>query len=189
MTMIILAIIVGAAFGFALDRVGATNPDYIIGMLRLSRLHLMKTIMLAIGLSSVLMFAGLIAGIIDPGHLSVKAAYSGVLIGGAMLGIGFAISGYCPGTGLAAAATGRIDALFFIFGGLFGAAAYMLSYGWVASTDVLTSLFGGKATLGAIAGTKYPFLIAGIPGEWIGIVLGVGFIIAAIALPDRLRGK
>jgi F0F1-type ATP synthase assembly protein I len=49
MTTIILAIVIGAAFGFALDRVGATNPGYIISMLRLGNLHLMKTILLAIG--------------------------------------------------------------------------------------------------------------------------------------------
>ena len=42
MSHIILAIIIGAAFGFVLDRVGATNPGYIISMLRLGNLHLMN---------------------------------------------------------------------------------------------------------------------------------------------------
>ena len=57
MTSILLAILIGGAFGFVLDRVGATNPDYIIGMLRLSKLHLMKTILLAIGVAGAVVFA------------------------------------------------------------------------------------------------------------------------------------
>lgn len=185
MEKILLAIAIGGAFGFALDRVGATNPGYIIGMLRLTKLHLMKTILLAIGVSSLVMFGGLLAGVIDPAHLSVKTAYIGVFIGGLLLGTGFAASGYCPGTGLAAAATGRKDALFFVLGGLVGAGAYMGSYAWVKSTGVLDSILGGKTTLGPIAGTDYPALISGISGEIIGIVMGLVFIAIAFALPDR----
>ena len=105
MTLLILAIVIGGAFGFVLDRVGATNPGLIIRMLNLSNMHLMKTILLAIGLSSVLMFAGLLAGLIDVGHMDVKTAYVGVFVGGLLLGAGFAVSGFCPGTGLTAAAT------------------------------------------------------------------------------------
>ncbi len=189
MTMIVLAIVVGAAFGFMLDRVGATNPGVIIGMLRLSNLHLMKTIMLAIGTASVLLFAGLMLGAVDPGHLSVKDAYWGVFVGGLLLGAGFAIAGYCPGTGLAAAATGRWDGLVFSLGGLAGAAAYMASYADVKATGLLDPLMGGKAALGTLGGTKYPAVFPGVPGEWLGLVLGIGFVIVAVALPDRLRGS
>jgi hypothetical protein len=189
MSHIILAVVIGAAFGFVLDRVGATNPGYIISMLRLGNLHLMKTILLAIGVSSVIMFAGLLAGIIDPGHLDIKAAYLGVFIGGALLGVGFAAAGYCPGTGLAAAATGRKDALFFTAGGLLGAAAYMGHFAWVESTGTLESMAGGKTTLGKIAGTEYPALFEGMSGETIGIVMGLVFIAVAFALPARLRGE
>jgi len=187
MTTIVLAIVIGAAFGFALDRVGATNPGYIISMLRLGNLHLMKTILLAIGVASVVLFTGLLSGLIDPGHLSVKTAYAGVVIGGALLGLGFAAAGYCPGTGLAAAATGRKDALFFTAGGLLGAAAYMGSYAWVKGTGVLDSIAGGKTTVGKITGADYPALMEGASGEAIGIALGAIFIIIAFALPDRLR--
>lgn len=184
MSSLILAIVIGGAFGFVLDRIGATNPDYIIGMLRLSRLHLMKTILLGIGVASVLLFAGLLAGLVPAGHLSVKAAY----VGGGLLGAGFAIAGYCPGTGLAAAATGRKDGWFFVLGGLVGAGLYMASYSWVKSTGILADIAGGKSTLGAIAGTKYPALIAGIPGELAGVVVGVVLIVIACALPARMRG-
>lgn len=188
MTTIILAILIGGAFGFALDRVGATSPDYIIGMLRLSRLHLMKTILLAIGVSSILLFSGLLAGVADPGNLSVKTAHLGVLLGGALLGVGFAVAGYCPGTGLAAAGAGRKDAWVFVLGGLAGAAAFMASYNWVKSTGILTKILGGKATLGAISGTDYPALLSAVPGEWIGIAAGCALVGIAFALPASLRG-
>ena len=189
MATIFLAVVIGGAFGFMLDRVGATNPDVIIGMLRLSRLHLMKTILLAIGTSSILLFVGLLFGLIDVGHLSVKDAYVGVFIGGILLGLGFAVAGYCPGTGLAAMATGRLDGLMFVLGGLLGAAAYMGTYAWVKSTGVLTKIFGGKATLGMIDGTDYPAVIGGVSGELLGIFLGFLFIVVAWLLPDRLRGE
>ncbi len=189
MTMtIILAIVIGAAFGFVLDRIGATNPGYIIRMLNLSNLHLMKTILMGIGVAAVLTFAGLLSGLVDPGHLSVKAAYIGVFVGGILLGLGFAVAGYCPGTGLTAAATGRIDAIFFAIGGLFGAAAYMVTYTQVKSMGLLAEIAGGKSTIGDISGTSYPALISGIPGEWIGLGMGVLFMIVAMVLPDRLVG-
>ena len=189
MTLIIFAIVIGGAFGVALDRVGATNPDYIIGMLRLSKLQLMKTIFFAIGFSSIVLFAALLSGVVDPGHLSVKAAYSGVFVGGILLGIGFAIVGYCPGTSLTAMATGRKDALFFAIGGLVGAAAYMATYDSVKATGLLEPIFGGKTTLGAIGNTDYPALTGALSGEIIGIIVGVVFILIAIVLPARMRAE
>lgn len=93
---IILAIILGIFFGFTLQRVGANTPQNIINMLRLKDLHLMKAIFLAIGISSTLLFLLLAFGIIDRGHLSVKSSYIGVIVGGAVLGLGFAIAGNAP---------------------------------------------------------------------------------------------
>ncbi len=113
---IVLALIIGALFGFVLDRIGATNPTVLIRMLSLRSLGLMKAILLAIGVGSILMFGGQMAGLVDVGHMSVKTAYVGVFIGGLLLGAGWALSGFCPGTGVCAAATGRKDALFFILG-------------------------------------------------------------------------
>ncbi len=186
MTTILLAILIGLAFGFALDRVGATNPGLIIKMLNLQNLHLMKAILAGIGIASILMFGGLLIGFVDPGNLSIKTAYWGVFAGGLLLGVGFAIAGYCPGTGLTAAATGRKDALFFILGGLFGAGAYMLTYASVKTSGILDKIAGGKATLGPIAGRTEPSLLSGISGEWLGLALGVAFLLIAALLPKRV---
>ena len=186
MTTIFLAIIIGGAFGFALDRIGATNPGYIINMLRLTNLHLMKTILLGIGLASILLFTGLLFGLVEPGHLSVKTAHIGVFIGGGLLGVGFALAGYCPGTGITAAATGRKDAIYFVIGGLLGAAAYMVSYEWFKTTGLLDSVLGGKATLGSINETDYPALLGLASGEVLGIVMGFVLVVIAWILPDQI---
>ena len=184
----VLAIIIGGAFGFVLDRVGATNPNIITGMLSLKRLNLMKTILLAIGTGSILMFGGQMLGLVEVGHMSVKAAYSGVFIGGLLLGAGWAAAGFCPGTGVAAAAAGRKDALFFIAGGLLGAAAYMATYtDWKAS-GLLDNVAGGKVTLGTVPGSGYDGLLA-VPGDLLGIALGLVFVVIAFALPDGLRDR
>lgn len=184
MTTIFLAILIGAAFGAVLDRIGATDPNWIGRMLSLTHLHLMKTILLAIGVGSALMFGGQMLGLVEVGHMSVKAAYAGVFIGGLMLGAGWAMAGYCPGTGLGAAATGRKDAWFFVAGGLLGAAAYMVSYPAWKNTGLLE---GDKLTLGAVPGSGYDSLSA-LPGDVLGLALGLLFVAIAFALPEQLRG-
>ncbi len=187
MTPLFLAIVIGMAFGAVLDRIGASNPSLIGKMLSLTNLHLAKTILLAIGTGSVLMFGGQMLGLVDVAHMSVKAAYAGVFLGGLLLGAGWALSGYCPGTGVVAAASGRKDALFFIAGGLLGAAAYMVTYPMWKASGLLAPIAGGKVTLGPIPGAKYD-AITGLPGDVLGLAIGAVFITVAFALPDRLAG-
>ncbi len=182
---IVLALLIGGAFGAVLDRVGASNPNVIGRMLNLTNLKLMKAILLAIGVGSVLMFGGQMLGLVDVGHMSVKAAYIGVFVGGLMLGVGWALAGYCPGTGLVAAGAGRRDAFAFIAGGLLGAAAYMATYPAIEATGMLDAILGGKTTLGTVADSGYAGL-TGLPGDILGIVLGLVFIAVAFVLPDRI---
>lgn len=185
---IALAIILGGLFGVMLERVGATDPNWIGRMLNLTNLHLMKTILMAIGTASILMFGGQMLGLVEVGHMSVKAIHVGVLLGGAILGIGWAIAGFCPGTGVCAAATGRLDAWFFVAGGLVGAAAYALTYPFWKQIGFLE---GEKWTIGAIPGADYPAALPNLPitGDRLGIGLGVAFILIAILLPRRLVGR
>lgn len=182
---IILAIILGALFGFALQRVGATNPQNIINMLRLKDLHLMKAIFFAIGFSSTLLFLFMTLGIIDSGHLSVKSSYFGVIVGGALLGLGFAIAGYCPGTSLTAIAAGRKDALFFSIGGLLGALLYTLVYGSIKGTWLFDKIAGGKVMF-ATGSEEFAPLLPMIPGTLVAAVIGIMFMLIAWKLPDNI---
>lgn len=176
---IILAVILGAAFGFALHRVGASNPQNIINMLRLKDFHLMKVILFAIAIASALLFIGLLAGLIDPAHLSVKTTAWGVLIGGLIFGIGWSLSSYCPGTGVAAIGEGRKDAMFFVLGGLVGAYIYMIVYSKIKGTFLLENILGGKVTLALTPNESYEALIQGVPGIVVALVVSLilGFVV------------
>jgi uncharacterized membrane protein YedE/YeeE len=182
---ILMAVVLGMFFGFALQRVGANNPQNIINMLRLKDLHLMKAIFFAIGISSTLLFLLMAFGIIDSGHLSVKSSYLGVIIGGALLGLGFAVAGYCPGTSLTAVADGRKDALFFVGGGLLGALLYTLVYGSIKETWLFDKVAGGKVMLAA-GSEKFEPLLPMIPGTLLAAAIGIVFMLIAWKLPDRV---
>ena len=182
---IVLAIILGVFFGFALQRVGATNPQNIINMLRLRDLHLMKAIFFAIGISSTLLFLLMAVGLIDAGNLSVKSSYIGVIVGGALLGLGFAIAGYCPGTGLTALADGRKDAVFFIGGGLLGALIYTSAYGSIKGSWLFDKIAGGKVML-ATGTDAYQALLPMLPGTLLAAGIGAVFMIIAWKLPKQV---
>lgn len=183
----LLAIVLGILFGFALHRVGASNPEYIINMLRLTDLHLMKAIMFAVGLSSAALFLGMAFGLIDPGHISIKSSYVGVIVGGVILGIGFATAGYCPGTGLAALGDGRKDAVAFVVGGLLGAFIYMLVFSNIESSFLFNTIGGGKTSVALTGNNSYPAFIQNISGTSVALVIAVVFMVIAWRLPSKIR--
>ena len=182
---ILLAIVLGTFFGFVLQRIGAADPHKIIGMLRLTDTHLMKTILAGIGISSSILFLGISTGLVDQGHLSVKTMNTGVLAGGVILGIGWAISGFCPGTGIIAAGTGRKDAMFFILGGLIGAGIFIAVYSYLTPTGIFNNILGGKIALAKTG--KYDAALGNINGAVIAIIIGVSMILIAWKLPKSLR--
>ena len=184
MSHVILAGIFGLLFGFILQKSGASNPQRIIDMLRLKDFHLVKVILFAIGLSSLALFALSTLGIIDA-HFSVKTAYVGVMVGGLIFGLGWAVSGFCPGTSVAALGTGRKDAFIFVGGGLIGAFIFMLIYGSIKDTALFDKLFGGKATLANTGVEKYTTLIDTIPATYVAGGIAVLFIALAFLLPEK----
>jgi hypothetical protein len=145
----------------------------------------MKAIFFAIGISSALLFLLMNVGVIDAGNLSVKSSYVGVIVGGALLGLGFAIAGYCPGTGLTALADGRKDALFFICGGLLGALIYTLVYGSIKGSWLFDKIAGGKVML-ATGADEFQALLPMIPGTMLAVVIGAMFMIIAWKLPNKV---
>jgi uncharacterized membrane protein YedE/YeeE len=121
-----IGFVLGVLFGAGLFLAGLADPDKIIGTLRFKDFHALRTIAVFV---LVGMLGTWILNIIGIAHFSVKpAAMLSILIGGSLLGIGFGLTGYCPGTGLACAASGRIDAIVTVAGMLAGALVFILIY-------------------------------------------------------------
>lgn len=186
---IIFAILLGFAFGFVLQKIGAANPQRIINMLRLKDFHLMKAIFTGIGLSSLVLFSLMAAGLMDIGHLSIKTSYYGVTLGGAIMGIGWAISGFCPGTGVVAAGARRKDALVFVLGGLTGTLLFIWSYGAMQSTVLFEKIAGGKSTLADTGLESCTALLPTVPPLLIAGGIGIVFILIAWKLPKGSRAE
>lgn len=140
----IYALIVGIGMGWLLQRVGASNPRVILSNLRLENLTIIKFMALTIAVGSVASYA---LSLFVPMHFDIKPLFvAGVLAGGLIFGVGFALSGYCPGTCVVGAAEGRKDALFVIAGGISGALVFTLAYSMLEPVFVRQLNFG-KVTL------------------------------------------
>lgn len=181
---IILAILLGGFFGFALSFAGATVFKTILKMLRLEDLSLAKIILFAIGFASVLLAISAMVGIFDVSHLSVKSMNLGVIVGGLLFGVAFGAIGTCPGTCVGAVGSKNIKkALFTIVGGLFGALAFSLSYGYFKGVGLFDALDMGKLTLFNIS-SEYPAVFnIGFGGL---LLTGVVFMVFGYVLPKQI---
>jgi hypothetical protein len=135
-----LAIPFGLIFGVLLHRGGVATYNVIVNQFRLKDFTVLK-----------IMFTAVIVGgfgvlfLHQTGHASyhIKPANMlGVSLGAALFGAGMVLYGYCPGTGIAAIATGSLHALAGFAGMLFGGVLYALSFVWVEAHLQNVAAFG-----------------------------------------------
>lgn len=146
---VVLALAVGFAFGFLLHRARVTDSNVIEGQFCLCDFTMMKMLLPAIvvgglGVLALVHFGHAIYYIKDANVLAV-------VLGGAMFGLAVAVLGYCPGTALAATATGSLHALAAVFGMIAGAVLYAFSFSWMKA-HVLNVWALGKVRLPQMTG-------------------------------------
>ena len=114
--------LIGFAFGFTLEMSGFGNSRKLAAQFYFTDLTVLKVMFTAIVTAMVLMFGAVGLGILNFGQVWVNPTYlSSGILGGLIMGVGFIVGGFCPTTSLAAASTGKVDGMFFVFGGFFGA--------------------------------------------------------------------
>jgi len=120
----------GIFFGFALSRVGAGEYDLIYGMFTGTNLKLAWVMITAIAIGHIGMRWLSATGNITKGGTSLKVSLKALkktsLLGGAIFGIGWGLSGACPGTVLAQLGEGKVLGLFTAVGMIFGTFIYAL---------------------------------------------------------------
>jgi len=115
----VIAFLIGIAFGFVLEQAGFSSSRKLAGVFYGYDFVVLRVFFTgAITAMTGLIFFNYF-GWIDLALVFVNPTYlySGI-IGGVVMGLGFIIGGFCPGTSVCAIAIGKIDAMVF-FGGIF----------------------------------------------------------------------
>jgi len=126
---LLVAFFIGTGFGFALEQAGFSSSRKLAGMFygydtTVIKVFFTAAIVALVG-SQFLNFFGLL----NLKQVYVNEFYTGAaIIGGVIMGAGFIMGGFCPGTGLCALSIGKIDALVFAAGGLTGAFLFAETY-------------------------------------------------------------
>ena len=128
-----VALLIGIGFGFALEQAGFSSSRKLTGMFygydtTVLKVFFTAAIVALLG-SQVLSYFGLL----DLSLVFVNHYYLWpTIVGSIIMGAGFIIGGFCPGTGFSAVAIGKIDALFYLLGGLVGAFLFAELYPYIS---------------------------------------------------------
>ena len=124
-TFLVLALGLGVAFGFVLERAGFGSGCKLTAVFYGYDMSVVKVMFTAIVTAMVGLWLLASIGVIDMQEIYiVPTNYVAQLVGGLVFGAGFVIGGYCPGTAVVACAAGRTDAWVFALGILAGIAVY-----------------------------------------------------------------
>jgi uncharacterized membrane protein YedE/YeeE len=130
----------GAIFGGALTLAGVASPNVIVDQFRLSNFHMLVSFMAASACSALCVAVSNAYGYVKLGHRKDSSfgwfgMYDGNVIGGALQGIGMALTGCCPGTVFVQTAAGVSTAYWVLTGGVLGATAFVRWRDSVRSLD------------------------------------------------------
>ncbi len=125
----IVAVFIGIAFGFVLEQAGFSTSKKLVGLFYGYDFTVLRVFFTA-GLTAML---GVIAlghfGLLDMSLVYVNPTFLwSAIAGGLIMGLGFVVGGFCPGTSVCAAAIGKIDAMIFIGGSLIGVFIFAEGY-------------------------------------------------------------
>jgi hypothetical protein len=158
--LIIGGLLTGLVFGFLLQKARVTRYQTIVGQFLFADNTVLKVMLTAIVTGAIGVYALYGMGYIANLHIKEAALVANVL-GGLIFGVGMAIAGYCPGTGVAALGDGSRHALFALLGMVFGAGVYAEVYPRI-SDNLLKYASYGKTTLPQLTGLSPWIFVAAL---------------------------
>lgn len=132
--MTLLYLVLGTLFGFALSRSGAADYDYIQGMFLFERFQLYGILATGVlftapGLWLIKRRARTLSG--KPIEIELKPMTRGTIAGSLLFGVGWSLTGMCPGPILVNIGEGKVYALAALAGAVAGAALFGSLYEWM----------------------------------------------------------
>jgi uncharacterized protein len=175
----IAAVGIGLGFGFVLERAGFGRADNLAAIFYGRDFRVMRVMFTAIVTAMLGLYIFDLTGLMPLSSIGILDTFLlPQLIGGFLLGAGFIIGGYCPGTSLVAAASGKTDALFFIGGLLLGSVVFTLGYDSLAALQNSTAR--GRVLLHEFFHLPSGVIVLGVVIFAVGAFVAVGRIEAAV---------
>jgi hypothetical protein len=116
---------IGFGFGFVLEMGGFGDTRKLAAQFFLRDMTVLKVMFTGIVVAALLIALASSFGLLDLHRVWVNPTYLGPeIVGGLIMGVGFVIGGFCPGTSVVAAATLKIDGMLFLVGALVGVFAF-----------------------------------------------------------------
>lgn len=155
---LVIAFLIGIGFGFALERGGFGNARILAAQFYFYNMRVLKVMFTSIVTAMLGIFYFSWIGWLDLSLVYIGDTYIlPQVVGGLILGIGFVIGGYCPGTSFVSASTGRLDGMVFIVGIFFGIFIFGEMYPMLETFYNSTNM--GRVTLPEFFGVSYGLVV------------------------------
>lgn len=172
-------LLAGILFGYVLEGAGFGSPRKLTAQFRLTDWAVIKVMLTAVVVCAVGLWLAEAIGWMRPNGVFVPTVFLGAIaVGGLLIGAGFAMGGYCPGTSATGLASGRYDALVFIAGMVAG------TWLFAAFFEPLEAFYlAGKGPDGQTL-----MDLTGLP-EWLILLVMVAAAIAVFRFGSRIEKK
>ncbi len=170
-TAMALGTVIGFFFGLVLEGAGFGRSQNLVAQFYGEDMRVFKVMFSAI--VTAMLGLGLLGGLglVDLTMLQVPATWLWPqIVGGLLLGVGFAMSGYCPGTAVVSVSTGYVDGLVTLVGIGIGSLAFGFVYPSLEAFYLSGDL--GVLQLTDLTGLPWPVLALGVMVIAMGCFLG-----------------
>ena len=172
---LLVAFAIGIGFGFFLERAGFGSARKLVAQFYLTDLSVFKVMFTAIVTAMLgVTYLGWM-GVLDLSLVYLVPTYwMAQVVGGLLLGVGFVIGGYCPGTSVAAVATGKIDGLVYVLGIVAGTLTFAGLFPLLRGLYLAGS--AGATTLPQVLHVPYGLVVFAVVLMAIGGFYGAGLL-------------
>lgn len=177
---LLVGLLVGVGFGFVLERAGFGRADNLAAIFYGRDFRVMRVMFTAIVTAMLGLYFLDLVGALPLHSIGILDTYLvSQLVGGLLLGAGFIVGGYCPGTSIVGLASGKLDALFFLLGLALGSAAALLAASSLA--PLLSATAMGRVLLGEYLGLPSGVVVFGVVLFAVGCFVAVARVEAMVA--------
>lgn len=186
---LIIALFLGFGFGFILEQAGFSSSKNLVGLFYGRNFVVLKVFFTAGITAMVLVLASGHFGLLDLSLIYVNPTFlQSAIIGGLIMGAGFIVGGFCPGTSICASAIGKLDAIIFVAGSFAGIYLFMEIYPMIEEMYFAGNM--GALTIHEVLGISSISFAVVLSAGAIGIFVLVTYIESRVnSLPFELHRK